>query len=66
MKKTIIIGGGPAGMQTALNLAQRGVEPVIIERENELGGKLRDWHVLFPTFTPASDKIGRASCRERV
>ena len=55
MKKTIIIGGGPAGMQTALNLAQRGVEPVIIERENELGGKLRDWHVLFPTFTPASD-----------
>ncbi len=55
MKKTIIIGGGPAGMQTALNLAQRGVEPFIIERENELGGKLRDWHVLFPTFTPASD-----------
>lgn len=57
MKKTIIIGGGPAGMQTALNLAERGIEPVIVERENELGGKLRDWHVLFPSFTPASDVL---------
>lgn len=57
MKKAIIIGGGPAGMQTALNLAERGIEPVIVERENELGGKLRDWHVLFPSFTPASDVL---------
>lgn len=57
MKKTIIIGGGPAGMQTALNLAERGIEPVIVERENELGGKLRDWHVLFPSFTPAAEVL---------
>ena len=42
-------------MQTALRLAEQGVEPVIIEKEAELGGKLRGWHVLFPSFTPASE-----------
>lgn len=47
------MGGGVAGMQTALRLAARGIEAVIVEKEMELGGKLRGWHVLFPSFTPA-------------
>lgn len=45
-------------MQTALRLAQQGVKPLIIEKETELGGKLRNWHVLFPSFTPASEVLG--------
>ena len=32
-KRVIIIGGGVAGMQTALRLAEQGVSPVIIEKE---------------------------------
>ena len=55
MKRVAVIGGGVAGMQTALRLAEQGVEPVIIEKEAELGGKLRGWHVLFPSFTSASE-----------
>ena len=47
MKRVAVIGGGVAGMQTALRLAEQGVEPVIIEKEAELGGKLRGWHVLL-------------------
>ncbi len=42
-------------MQTALHLQAQGIDPVIIEKESELGGKLRGWHVLFPTFTPAQE-----------
>ncbi len=57
MKRVIIIGGGIAGMQSALKLKHRGIEPLIIEKETELGGKLRGWYVLFPTFTPASDVL---------
>ena len=57
MKRVIVIGGGVAGMQTALRLADQGVEPVIVEKEAELGGKLRGWHVLFPTFTPAQEVL---------
>ena len=55
MKRVAVIGGGVAGMQTALRLAEQGIEPVIIEKEAELGGKLRGWHVLFPSFTPAQE-----------
>ena len=40
-KRVIIIGGGVAGMQTALRLAEQGVSPVIIEKEAELGGSSR-------------------------
>ncbi len=59
MDRTIvIIGGGIAGMQCALRLKAAGDCPIIVEREKELGGKLRNWHVLFPTFTPADDVLG--------
>ena len=51
-------------MQTALRLAEQGVSPVIIEKEAELGGKLRGWHVLFPSFTPAQEVL--TELRRRV
>ncbi len=56
-KRIIVIGGGIAGMRAALRLADQGLEPIIIEKEPELGGKLRGWHVLFPSFTPASEVL---------
>lgn len=57
MKHVIIIGGGVAGMQCASTLADNGIRSTIIEKEADLGGKIRSWHVLFPTFTPASDVL---------
>lgn len=53
--RVVVIGGGPAGMQAAAALREEGVEPVIVEREMRLGGKLARWHKLFPTLTPADD-----------
>ncbi len=56
-KKVIIIGGGPAGMQAAASLLEMGIKPVIIEKSDRIGGKLNDWHQLFPSFTPAQDVL---------
>ena len=51
--RVVIVGGGAAGMQTALELKSRGIEPIIVERNIELGGKARGWHKLFPSFVTA-------------
>ena len=39
-RKVAIIGGGPAGMVSALTLKERGFEPVIFEKADSLGGQL--------------------------
>ncbi len=35
-KKVAVIGGGPAGMQAALEIAKRGHEVVVYEQSNAL------------------------------
>ena len=47
-----VIGGGVAGMATALEAAKSGVEVILIEREQTLGGSLRF------TRTDVEDKSG--------
>ena len=40
-KKVIVVGGGCAGMEAARRLAERGMKPILIEKEAQLGGSLR-------------------------
>jgi heterodisulfide reductase subunit A len=44
-KRALIIGGGLAGMVSALTLAEHGFESIIVEKERELGGNLR--HIYY-------------------
>lgn len=47
-KRVIVIGGGIAGMEAASAMAGRGIEVVLVEKEDQLGGHLRHWDRLFP------------------
>jgi heterodisulfide reductase subunit A len=53
----LIIGGGIAGMTGALNLANRGFEVTLVEKEEELGGLLRYLHRIYPTQEEASELV---------
>jgi heterodisulfide reductase subunit A len=58
MKKTVlVIGGGIAGMTAAARLADLGISTVILEKEGEAGGHLRQWDRLFPTRRPGRDVL---------
>ncbi|MBC8401094.1 MAG: FAD-dependent oxidoreductase [Candidatus Marinimicrobia bacterium] len=43
----LVIGGGLAGMTSALELANQGFEVYLVEKEKELGGNLRHIHYLL-------------------
>lgn len=40
-KRALVVGGGIAGMNTALSIAKQGFEVYIVERKKELGGNAR-------------------------
>ena len=50
----MIIGGGIAGMQAALDLADQDFQVVIIERDTTIGGKMIRLDKVFPTLDCAS------------
>lgn len=58
-EEILIIGGGPAGMNSALLLADLGVKVTIVERDSFLGGnpKKFKYKFLFPDLQPAENVI---------
>ncbi|MFX1447283.1 MAG: CoB--CoM heterodisulfide reductase iron-sulfur subunit A family protein [Promethearchaeota archaeon] len=53
----MVIGGGVAGMTAALSLANQGFETHLVEKDNQLGGKLNIINKLFPTGQDASELL---------
>ncbi|MFW9772018.1 MAG: CoB--CoM heterodisulfide reductase iron-sulfur subunit A family protein [Candidatus Thorarchaeota archaeon] len=53
----LIIGGGISGMSAAINLSRQGFKTHLVEKENELGGRLNLLYKLFPHDTVASELV---------
>ena len=49
-KRTLVIGGGVAGIQTALDLADNGFEVVLVEKSPSIGGIMARLDKTFPTM----------------
>ncbi len=57
-KRVLVIGGGVAGIQTALDCADAGLEVVLVEREPSIGGKMSKLDKTFPTVDCSSCILG--------
>lgn len=49
-KRTLIIGGGVAGIQAALDLADNGYDVVVVEKKPSIGGTMAQLDKTFPTM----------------
>ena len=53
-KRALVIGGGIAGIQTALDIADAGFEVDIVEKQPTIGGKMTQLDKTFPTLDCAA------------
>ncbi|MCR4841374.1 MAG: CoB--CoM heterodisulfide reductase iron-sulfur subunit A family protein [Lachnospiraceae bacterium] len=53
-KRALVIGGGIAGIQTALDIAEAGFPVDIVEKEPTIGGKMTKIDKTFPTLDCSS------------
>ena len=64
-KRALVVGGGIAGMQAALDIADAGYQVTIVERKPTIGGKMPKIDKTFPTLdcaacicTPKMSEVG--------
>ncbi len=66
----VVIGGGIAGLQSALDLAEQGFTVAVIERDASVGGKMIRLSKVFPTLDCAScittPKMAAAAHHDRI
>ena len=67
---TLVVGGGIAGLQTALDLGDQGYKVAIVEKDASIGGKMIRLSKVFPTLDCAScittPKMSAAAHHENI
>ena len=65
-RKALVIGGGVAGIQAALDLANSGYKVYLVEKESSIGGRMAQIDKTFPTMdcsicilAPKMSEVGR-------
>ncbi len=69
-KRALVIGGGIAGIQTALDIAEAGYEVDIVEKTPSIGGKMSQLDKTFPTLDCSAciltPKMVEAAAHEKI
>ena len=55
--KSLVVGGGIAGIQAALDIAESGYKVILVEREPQIGGHMAEFDKVFPTLDSALDLL---------
>lgn len=70
VKRALVVGGGIAGIQTALDIADAGFEVDIVEKKPTIGGKMAQLDKTFPTLDCAAciltPKMVDAAANEKI
>lgn len=70
VKRALVIGGGIAGLQSALDIADAGYEVDIVEKSPTIGGKMAQLDKTFPTLDCAAciltPKMVDAASHEKI
>lgn len=70
VKRALVIGGGIAGIQSALDIAEAGYEVDIVEKKPTIGGKMAQLDKTFPTLDCAAciltPKMVEAAQNEKI
>ena len=70
VKRALVIGGGIAGIQTVLDIADAGYEVDIVEKTPSIGGRMSQLDKTFPTLDCSAciltPKMVEASAHERI
>jgi len=58
-KTAVVIGAGPAGIEAAIRISQAGFNSIIVEKEPELGGTLKQLCSSFPRWEDPRELLDR-------
>ncbi len=65
-KRALVVGGGIAGITSALKIARSGYQVYMVEKEEIIGGRMAQFDKTFPTLdcagctlTPKTSEVGR-------
>ncbi|MHA2142200.1 MAG: CoB--CoM heterodisulfide reductase iron-sulfur subunit A family protein [Candidatus Thorarchaeota archaeon] len=68
--KALIVGGGVTGIRAALDVADRGFDAILVERERKLGGQVSKLASVYPTSeqgdTLANQLIKRIKAHDKI
>lgn len=57
VQRTLVVGGGIAGLRAAIGLAKVGIEAIVVEREPELGGWVGRFGEIFPNDDSGREQV---------